>query len=318
MGNKKTNILFLGGSKKISLAKSFIKAGQVLKTRVKIFSYELKPLEPICLVGQTVPGLKWDDERIQKHLVETITRHKINVVIPFVDQATILCGQLQEVCPDTFFPVSSKQACQIMFDKIRADTWFREHKFLVPENIPEPPLIAKPRVGSGGKQNVIIHNGDELAIFKKNYSTEEYLVQRFIDGVEYTVDCYVDRNGRVVSIIPRQRLEVMSGEVTRSLTEKNQKIINLARKIINLAALRGPLAIQFLKEKGTGKIYVTEVNARIGSGVVTSIAAGANIAQFILNDLFNIPNDLVSNWRENLLMTRAFQEVYFYRDHLLD
>ena len=40
---KEINILFLGGAKRVSLARKVIAAGEKLGVRVNIFSYELSP-----------------------------------------------------------------------------------------------------------------------------------------------------------------------------------------------------------------------------------------------------------------------------------
>ena len=58
-----------------------------------------------------------------------------------------------------------------------------------------------------------------------------------------------------------------------------------------------------------------EINPRLGSGVVASIEAGADVCLNILNEYLEIPNDFNYSWKENLLMVRAYREFYFYANN---
>jgi carbamoyl-phosphate synthase large subunit len=138
------------------------------------------------------------------------------------------------------------------------------------------------------------------------------MVQQFIDGDEFSVDCYVDKNGNIISVVPRKRLEVINGEATRSITIKDNAVINLCLQILSKGLFNGPVTIQFIKEKTTGVLYLIEINPRLGSGVLTSVHAGANICEYIIKDFLNIALEPNKDWKEGVIMTRAFQEFYFY------
>ena len=308
---KKINILFLGGSKRVSIAKAFIQAGIDVGYEVNIFSYELTNFEPIANVGTIVPGLKWQDDQILNHLKKTIVDFEINIVVPFVDIATIVCSNLKEVCENVFFCVSALEINTTMFDKKKSHSWFIDHKLCVPEIGDSLPFVAKLITGSGGKGMYFVKSQAEKNTFYSNNKATDFLMQRFVEGVEYSVDCYLDRHHKIVSIVPRKRLETTNGEATRSVTERNQQIILLSEKILKLGDFSGPVTIQFIVEKDTSGIFIIEINPRLGSAVLTSIAAGANICKYILLDYLkiNIPSN--QNWQENLLMVRAYQEFYF-------
>jgi carbamoyl-phosphate synthase large subunit len=308
---EKINILFLGGSKRVSIAKVFIQAGIEVGYEVNMFSYELNNFEPIASVGKIVPGLKWQDDQILNHLKKTIVEFEINIVVPFVDIATILCSKLKEVCENVLFSVSSLEINETMFDKKKSHSWFTDHKLNVPEIGNCLPFVAKPGTGSGGKGMYFVKTQAEKNMFYCNNNVTDFLIQRFVEGVEYSVDCYLDRHQQIVSIVPRKRLETINGEATRSVTERNEQIMLLSEKILELGAFSGPVTIQYIVEKDTSGIFVIEINPRLGSGVLTSIAAGANICKHIVLDYLNINIPSNQNWQENLLMVRAYQEFYF-------
>ena len=91
---------------------------------------------------------------------------------------------------------------------------------------------------------------------------DSYLIQEYIeDAQEYTVDCYVDRQGDILVTVPRERLEIMGGEVTRTVTRNIPELVEMSRKVFPEVEIQtyelshafitqgGPLcvAIQYIK-----------------------------------------------------------------------
>ncbi len=310
--NKDIRILLLGGSKRVSVAKELIQAGAKLGHAVHIYSYELNEQEPIASIATIIKGLKWKDENLHAHLQQVIKQYSINIVIPFVDIATIICSELKEILPGVFFCCSHISINKAMYDKHLSDEWFINNGFTVPSKEIKLPLVAKPVTGSGAKGMYILQTEGEWSFFAANKLAAEYMVQQFIDGEEFSVDCYVDKNGKPISVVPRKRLEVINGEATRSVTIKDKAVINLSLQILSKGLFNGPVTIQFIKEKTTGTLYLIEINPRLGSGVLTSVHAGANICDYIIKEFLNTAPEPNNDWKEGVIMTRAFQEFYFY------
>jgi carbamoyl-phosphate synthase large subunit len=310
--NKRINILFLGGAKRYSLAERFIEAGGMINNEINIYSYELNKDVPISGIASIIVGLKWNDPDIETHLLNIIKKNKINIVLPFLDPAISLTANLKlKLKNKVFIPVSEKEICDIHYDKKLAYVWFVKQKIPVPSTENDRfPKIAKPRKGSASKGITNISTEEDLKEFRQKNVESEFLIQQYIDAVEFSVDAYVDASGRILGIVSRKRLEITSGEVTKSITERNVKIIDYSRKILQAGNFRGPITIQFLLEQSTGEIFVLEVNPRFGGGVINSIEAGFNIPLLILNEYLNIENKIVDNWRNNLLMMRAHREVF--------
>lgn len=311
----KINILFLGGAKRVSMANFFITAGKELKKEVCIFSYELDPYVPIASVGKVIIGKKWADKDVVGHLLEIINENNINIVIPFVDPSISVIAQLKKKNANVFSSIPEEKLCEIMFDKVLANEWFLQYNIPVPSNNSGFPIVAKPRKGSASVGIIKLKNQSDLDWFLANHKQEDYLIQQWIDAHEYSVDAYVSEQSGILSVVPRRRLEVAGGEATKSITEKNIQIIDLSKKILSYGRFIGPVTLQFLKEKNSDKVYLMEINTRLGGGVVTSIEAGANCCMMLLNDYMNIAQKLCEDWKENLIMTRTFKEYYFYANN---
>lgn len=310
--SKNIHILFLGGAKRVSMAEHFINAGKSSGKNVKIFSYELDHTVPISSVGKVIKGLKWKDKNILSHLTKIINKNKIDIVIPFVDPSTVIASELNtKSIKNVFIPVCGVKECNVFFDKIKANEWFIDNNFPVPIKTSSFPIIAKPRHGSASIGIKVLNNKMEYDTFVEKYPSTNYLFQRYVNAYEYSVDCYVSPVSRkIISIIPRKRIEVTGGEVTKTVTINHKKIINLSSNLLRVAGLVGPVTIQFLEDVKTTDIYIMEVNPRFGGGAPASIVAGANMPLYILNEYLGKGNKPLKKWNKNLLMVRAFREFY--------
>lgn len=304
------SILFLGGAKRVSLAERFIAAGRQAGHNVSILAYELKADVPIAGVAKVVLGKLWRDPEFEDHLAQVVRENKVKIVLPFVDDATVAAAKVRSALPGCFVPVSDESVCRMFLNKRTAEEWFRTHEIPVPPTDDTFPVIAKPVNGAASQGLEFFSSATEQAAFFAAHNRDDYIVQRRIDGEEFTVDCYVSMTGRVLAAIPRRRLEVSGGEVVSSRTVVDEEITGLTRKILTEGKLRGPVNVQFIRERSSGKLYVMEVNPRFGGGVILSIEAGANIPLMILNEAMGMDNEPVTGWKENLLMMRAAREYF--------
>lgn len=315
---KKVNVLFLGGAKRVSLAEHLIKAGKKLNLDVTIFSYELDERVPLASVGTILKGKKWSDVDLFPDLHNQINKNDISIVLPFVDPAIEVAEMLKAGNDSLFVPTCGKDICHIMFDKVLSERWFVEKGLPIPpsyskENKLSFPVIVKPRRGSASKGILVIDNAEQ---WDKLQNKEDYVIQQYIaDREEYTVDCYVTTSGKIISIVPRLRIQTAGGEVMNSETRRDKDLIDISERVLKSGDFKGPVTIQFLRDKKTGATYIMEINPRLGGGVITSIEAGADITEFILRNYLGEEFEPCDSWKDRTLMTRYFKEVIFYADN---
>lgn len=310
---KELNILFLGGAKRVSLAEKFISSGMERGIAVNIFSYEINDDTPISFIGKIIFGKKWSDNQILEDIEKVIIDEKIGLLLPSVDLATITASNFKQFTKTKcFIPVPNPELCQIFFNKQSTYNWCLKNNIPVPESNIKFPMIAKPIYGSASIGICKINNQEEFDIFKSNNKINEYNIQRFIDGIEYSVDVYVSIQSRkVVVAVPRIRIEVTGGEATKSITKKDIKLIELSKKVALKSGLTGPMVIQFIQDKNSKEFYLMEVNPRFGGAVLCSIGAGADFPGYIIDEIQGIellPYNI--DWEDNMLMVRRFSEFY--------
>ncbi len=312
------NVLFLGGAKRVSLAEHLIKAGKKLNLDVTIFSYELDQRVPLASVGTILKGKKWSDAELFSDLHNQISKNDISIVLPFVDPAIEVAEMLKAGNDSLFIPTCGKDICHIMFDKVLSERWFVEKGLPIPPSYSKDdklsfPVIVKPRRGSASKGILVIDNAEQ---WDKLQNKDDYVIQQYIaDREEYTVDCYVTTSGKIISIVPRLRIQTAGGEVMNSETRRDKDLIDISERVLKSGDFKGPVTIQFLRNKRTGATYIMEINPRLGGGVITSIEAGADITEFILRNYLGEELEPCDNWKDRTLMTRYFKEVIFYADN---
>lgn len=311
------NILFLGGAKRVSMARMLIDAGLRAGYAVKIFSYELEHHVPIASTAEIIIGRRWNAPDILEHIHHTIEQHSISIIIPFVDGAVGIAARYRDRYGNIYAPVGETSRVEAMFDKIAADNLFRQTGIPIPEAYtkgrPVFPLIAKPRFGSASQGIRIIDNPRDFRDVTNN--ADRYLIQQYIARrEEYTVDCFITADFRIICTVPRRRLEIIGGEVSRTITVLRPDIMELSRSVINRLHLSGAITLQFIADLDTGHLMLMEINPRLGGGAVCAVHAGADIPAYIIAEATGASLPPCSDWRAGTEITRYQQEVVFHND----
>ena len=279
----------------------------------KIFVADATPeLSSVCMSSENaLKILKVNETGYIDNLKQIIHDHSINVVIPTIDPELIEVAGLGKN-EHQFHPIISNPNIVHTFStKTSTYNFFRDHNVKTPNIIKKPtksdlPLFAKLDNSSSsvGAQKV---ETEQQLLFLLN-SDKNYVFQEFIEGNEFTIDFFVDHNQELIAIIPRQRLEVRAGEVSKALTVNDQDLSSQTTEVIKkLDGAYGPMCIQAIKNK-TG-IYFIEINTRFGGGYPLTHQSGANFIEYIYNHFFGIPSAPNINWSSNMLMLRYDHEV---------
>ncbi len=173
----------------------------------------------------------------------------------------------------------------------------------------EWPCFLKPWDGYAGRGNAVVNNRKELLFYAK--SIPNTICQELVEGTEYTCDVYVDFGMKVRCVVPRKRIEVRAGEVSKGQVAKNARIMSEATTLVEkLGAGPGVITLQLFLT-GDGKIKYIEINPRFGGGAPLSIKAGADFPKWILHELAGgKPNIRSDGFKDGLIMLRYDSEVW--------
>ncbi len=171
------------------------------------------------------------------------------------------------------------------------------------------PCFLKPWDGSASRENAVARNRKELLFYAGRIPN--VIWQEFVEGVEFTCDAYVDFGMKVRCVVPRKRIEVRSGEMSKGQVAMNDRIIDEAAALVEkLGAGPGVITLQLFLTND-GKVTFIEINPRFGGGVPLSIKAGANFPKWILQELAGRKINIRPNaFKDGLTMLRYDSEVW--------
>lgn len=174
------------------------------------------------------------------------------------------------------------------------------------------PLIIKPYDGSLSAGISVLRNPNELT--QSHLDNPRNMFCQYLehtDHDEFTCDAYFDRLNHIRAVVPRLRVEVRGGEVSKGQTVHNEIVPFLMQRLTHLPGAIGCLTIQIMRHRRTGELYLIEVNARFGGGYPLTAHAGANFHQWLMEEyILGRPIDDFSAWQDRLLMLRYDAEIF--------
>jgi len=245
----------------------------------------------------------------------------IGLIIPTIDTelAAYACSRNLFEAEGIDVAISGEETIAIAANKWATHRWLVANRFpAVRQASPADvlaesaswhfPLIAKPPDGSA---SIGVERLATTADLKYIAETRpHYLVQELAPGREFTINLFINRRGKCVCAIPHWRLEVRAGEVSKGITVRDSRLVNLGRDIAEaLPDARGPLNIQGFKDDA-GSIAVIEINARFGGGYPLAHQAGARFTDWLLDEQEGRELNWFDDWKDDLAMLRYDAAVF--------
>jgi carbamoyl-phosphate synthase large subunit len=173
------------------------------------------------------------------------------------------------------------------------------------------PCFLKPWDGYASRGNAVVHDRRELAFFAKRIPNP--ICQDYVNGIEHTCDAYVDFNMNVRCVVPRKRIEVRAGEVSKGQVVKHPLIMAQAASLVEtLGAGPGVVTLQLFLTPDN-KVKFIEINPRFGGGAPLSIKAGAHFPKWILQELLGRKTNIRPDaFEDGLIMLRYDGEVWLH------
>lgn len=282
-------ILFTGVGRRIELLQAFRNAALVLNKELKIYGADMAGTAPAlayCDYTRKVVSMK-DAEYIQ-NLVDICAADHIDLLIPTIDTDLLVLSENQErfAAIGTKVMISAPDKIRICRDKNNTSQFFVDCGLHAPMPVNDwqeykagYPAFIKPKDGSSSINAYRVDSVEELEVYAGQ--VEDYIVQPFVDGREYTIDIFCDWHGEPISIVPRERLQVRAGEVLKTRICMDEKMIEEAKELCKAFKPCGPMTVQLIRDKD-GVDWFIEINPRFGGGAPLSMKAGARSAESIL------------------------------------
>ena len=315
------NILISSAGRRVSLLQAFRDALARLGIAGCVFAADASRLSSAAWAADEsflVP--ECESEEFLPEMLRLCASRNIGLVIPTIDPELEVYASSRHRFLDagTTVAVSCPETIRITTDKMATYRWLTEHGFPTADTrrIADAlavsagialPAVVKPRQGSASKGVQWVTDRRALSQLDG-----DYVVQSAARGKEYTLDVLVDGAGHAVCAVPRLRIEVRSGEVSKAVTVRSAPLQSLALTVAEaLPGAYGAINIQLFWDQETRVATLIEINARFGGGFPLSWHAGGRFPQWIIEDILSYPSSASPNgWHDNLLMLRYDEAIF--------
>lgn len=287
---KEIHILVTGVGRRVELMQAFRQAALKLNINLKLYGADMAGTAPAlayCDYTRKVCAMR-DPQYIQQ-LVDICVADKIDLVMPTIDTDLLILSRNTDAFEKigTKVLISKPDKILICRDKNNTGDFFVSCGLKAPETYnnykeyPGPyPCFIKPKDGSSSINAFKVEDAGELAVYAGQ--VEDYIIQPFVSGREFTIDIFCDFDGNPIFITPRERLQVRAGEVLKTQIFMDNTMIEEAKKLCKAFKPCGPMTVQLIQDKNTGENYYIEINPRYGGGAPLSMKSGARSAEALL------------------------------------
>jgi carbamoyl-phosphate synthase large subunit len=258
-----TAVLLTGVGKRYDIVSSFAQHA----TLVAADPNPLAPAQYAATVRTSVPLIA--DPDYVPALQRLCEEHGVGAIVPLTDLdiETLAVARADGRLPQALVP--DPEVARAMYDKYEAHLLLERHGFpspptVLPERLDDldGAVMVKPRQGSGARSIHPARTRAQAAFFV-DYVDEPVMVQKLMDGPEFSIDLLSDRDGRCLNAIPRTMIESRGGESIKGTVIDDPELVALGRDVVEALGVRGPCTVQVFRDREIG-LGITDVNTRFG------------------------------------------------------
>ena len=284
------HILFTSVGRRVELVQEFHRAAKELGLELIIIGVDYSETAPalfFCDKKKIVCGIRNPDYISQ--LLSVCREERVDYLIPTIDTDLLLLAENKSKfkAVGTEVLVSSADKIKLCRDKKSTAAYFNTLGLKSPKPVDAIekyeagfPAFIKPVDGSSSVDAYRVDTLKDLELYTKKINN--YIIQPFISGREFTIDILCDHTGKPIYITPRERLAVRSGEVLKTRICHDDTMIHEMQILIEDFKPCGQITVQLIRDDVTKDNYYIEINPRFGGGAPLSIKAGADSAKAIL------------------------------------
>jgi len=319
---KRLRVLFTCIGRRVSLLNSFRSAARELKIDVSLFgtdTTELSSAFQLCDKKFLVKPVAHAD--YIKQLLSIIKANRVKLLVPTIDTDLSLLAKNKPkfAAAGCCVLISKSGVVNICQDKRKTYRFLLKNGFDTPATMGVRTALAKKKLnwpcflkpwdGNASRGTAKVNNRKELLFFAKRIPNP--ICQEFVNGTEHTCDVYVDFGMKVRCVVPRKRIEVRAGEVSKGQVVKHPRIMREAARLVEtLGVGPGVITLQLFLTNDD-KVKFIEINPRFGGGVPLAIRAGADFPKWILQEALGRETNIrFDGFKDNLIMLRYDGEVW--------
>lgn len=323
------NVLITSASRKVSLVRAFRHALEA-EGGGRVIACDASPRAAALYradLGVVVPRL--DAADFEARLTDLCRQHGIGLLVPTRDEELPWLAARRDAfaAAGVRVLVPSPRSVELCADKLLFARFCDEHGFAIPPTLYPPlppagelpyPLFVRPRAGKGSRGAGAVSGAAELEhrLAQAAADGEELLVQQRVAAPELTVDLAADFDGRVLSALPRLRVQTFGGESFVGRTVEAPAVIDASVALARRLELVGHNTLQCFQDGDA--VRFIEVNPRFGGGAALGFAAGVHTPRMLVRLALGRPVEpCLGRYRVGLTMLRYTEDLFLAAEDLL-
>lgn len=241
-------------------------------------------MSKFCTGSFTYPDPFTEEDAFIQVLKDKVAELRPRVLMPTHDESVVIMRHRDEFPADLIIPYEGEEKLLLLANKAKSTEIARKAGVPVPEvyksidEVKSYPVVFKTVIGNSAKGVFFPKDREELVKLMDKHKEEETLLEEWIGGTDYSVDC-VRWDGFCKTSVYHALVTKTDGGGTTTQREivYMPQLEAAALKLMDAVDFHGVCGLDFRYDAENNKIAYIETNARFTGGLATPVAAGFNI-----------------------------------------
>jgi predicted ATP-grasp superfamily ATP-dependent carboligase len=255
-----------------------------------------------------------DSPTFTEELNSVIDKYDIDFVLPAHDSVVLRLAQEKAAGRLKCAVITAAvETCEIARSKLKTYETFKDvirtpKIYKTIEEVADSawPIFLKPDVGQGSKGVHLAENPEDATFYRAKDSS--LLLLENLTGQEYTVDCFTNKDGKLLFSEGRVRQRISGGISVNSATVDDERFIAMANAINQKIKLRGVWFFQ-VKENAEQDLVLMEIAPRVAGTMGLARCKGVNLVLLSLFDAMDYGVSVFEN-SYTMVIDRALENIY--------
>ena len=241
-------------------------------------------MSKFCTGSFTYPDPFTEEDAFIQVLKDKVAELRPRVLMPTHDESVVIMRHRDEFPADLIIPYEGDEKLLLLANKAKSTELARKAGVPVPEvyksidEVKGYPVVFKTVIGNSAKGVFFPKDREELVKLMDKHKEEETLLEEWIGGTDYSVDC-VRWDGFCKTSVYHALVTKTDGGGTTTQREivYMPQLEAAALKLMDAVDFHGVCGLDFRYDAENNKIAYIETNARFTGGLATPVAAGFDI-----------------------------------------
>lgn len=241
-------------------------------------------MSKFCTGSFTYPDPFTEEDAFIQVLKDKVAELRPRVLMPTHDESVVIMRHRDEFPADLIIPYDGEEKLLLLANKAESTELARKAGVPVPEvyksidEVKSYPVVFKTVIGNSAKGVFFPKDREELVKLMDKHKDEETLLEEWIGGTDYSVDC-VRWDGFCKTSVYHALVTKTDGGGTTTQREivYMPQLEAAALKLMDAVDFHGVCGLDFRYDAENNKIAYIETNARFTGGLATPVAAGFDI-----------------------------------------